>query len=72
MQQAPFYVLTGVDAPAVLVEFGFISHAEESRKLARPEYRDRVALAIADGVRAFLAQTAVRDRRPPVASSTAP
>jgi N-acetylmuramoyl-L-alanine amidase len=72
VQQAPFYVLTGVDAPAVLVEFGFISHPEESRKLARPEYRDRVAQAIADGVRAFLAQTAVRDRRPPVASSTSP
>lgn len=72
VQQAPFYVLTGVDAPAVLVEFGFISHPEESRKLARPEYRDRVAQAIADGVRAFLAQTAVRDRRPPVASSTPP
>jgi len=72
VQQAPFYVLTGVEAPAVLVEFGFISHPEECRKLARPEYRDRIAQAIADGVKAFLAQTAVRDRRPPVASSTPP
>lgn len=71
VQQAPFYVLTGVEAPAVLVEFGFISHPEECRKLARPEYRDRIAQAVADGVLAFLAQTAVRDRRP-VASSTAP
>ena len=71
VQQAPFYVLTGVEAPAVLVEFGFISHPEECRKLARPEYRDRIAQAIADGVLAFLAQTAVRDRRP-VASSTPP
>jgi len=71
VQQAPFFVLTGVEAPAVLVEFGFISHPEESRRLARPEYRDRIAQAIADGVRAFLTQTATRDRRPPVAS-TAP
>ena len=55
---------------AVLVEFGFISHPEESRKLARPEYRDRIAQAIADGVVAFLAQTAARDRRP--VASTAP
>ncbi|HZX43834.1 MAG TPA: N-acetylmuramoyl-L-alanine amidase [Myxococcaceae bacterium] len=70
VQQAPFYVLTGVEAPAVLVEFGFISHPEESRKLARPEYRDRIAQAIADGLRAFLAQTAARDRRP--VASTAP
>jgi len=72
VQQAPFYVLTGVEAPAVLVEFGFISHPEESKKLARPEYRDRIAQAIADGVLAFLAQTAVRDRRPPVASTAPP
>jgi N-acetylmuramoyl-L-alanine amidase len=72
VQQAPFYVLTGVDAPAVLVEFGFISHPEESRKLARPEYRDRIAQAIADGVKAFLTQTATRDRRPSVASTTPP
>src|SRR5215468_541109 len=70
VQQAPFYVLTGVEAPAVLVEFGFISHPEESRRLARPEYRDRIAQAIADGVLAFLAQTAARDRRP--VASTAP
>ena len=72
VQQAPFYVLTGVEAPAVLVEFGFISHPEESRKLARPEYRDRIAQSIADGVVAFLAQTAARDRRPPVASTAPP
>jgi N-acetylmuramoyl-L-alanine amidase len=72
VQQAPFYVLTGVEAPAVLVEFGFISHPEESKKLAKPEYRDRIAQSIADGLLAFLAQTAARDRRPPVASSTAP
>jgi N-acetylmuramoyl-L-alanine amidase len=71
VQQAPFYVLMGVEAPAVLVEFGFISHPEESRKLARPEYRDRLAQSIADGVRAFLATTTTRDRRP-VASSSAP
>jgi N-acetylmuramoyl-L-alanine amidase len=72
VQQAPFYVLTGVEAPAVLVEFGFISHPEESKKLAKPEYRDRIAQSIADGLLAFLTQTAARDRRPPVASSTAP
>ncbi|HUM10595.1 MAG TPA: N-acetylmuramoyl-L-alanine amidase [Myxococcaceae bacterium] len=71
VQQAPFYVLTGVEAPAVLVEFGFISHPEESRKLSRPEYRDRIAQAIADGLRAFLAQVTARDRRP-VASTEPP
>jgi N-acetylmuramoyl-L-alanine amidase len=71
VQQAPFFVLTGVEAPAVLVEFGFISHPEESKKLARPEYREQLARAIADGVKAFLEQTSARDRRP-VASTSAP
>ena len=71
VQQAPFFVLTGVDAPAVLVEFGFISHPEESKKLGRPEYREQLARAIADGVKAFLEQTSARDRRP-VASTSAP
>jgi N-acetylmuramoyl-L-alanine amidase len=71
VQQAPFFVLTGVEAPAVLVEFGFISHPEESRKLGRPEYREQVARAIADGVKAFLEATTARDRRP-VASTSAP
>ena len=71
VQQAPFFVLTGVEAPAVLVEFGFISHPEESRKLGQAEYRERIAQAIADGVRAFLTQVAARDRRP-VASTARP
>src|SRR5262249_60352200 len=72
VQQAPFFVLTGVEAPAVLVEFGFISHPEESRRLARPPYPDRIAQAIARGVRAFLAPHAPPDRRPPGASPSAP
>ena len=71
VQQAPFFVLTGVDAPAVLVEFGFISHPEESKRLGRPEYREQLARAIADGVKVFLEQTSARDRRP-VASTSAP
>src|SRR6516164_9049621 len=71
VQQAPFFVLTGVEAPAVLVEFGFISHPEESKKLGRPEYREQLARAIADGVKAFLETTTARDRRP-VASTSAP
>ena len=55
----------------MLVEFGFISHPEESKKLGRPEYREQLARAIADGVKAFLETTTARDRRP-VASTSAP
>ncbi len=35
VHQAPFYVLTGVGAPAVLIEVGYISHPEEGKRLGR-------------------------------------
>lgn len=57
VKQAPFYVLAGARMPAVLLEVGFISHEEESRKLASRAYQERIAEAVADGVRAFRAET---------------
>src|SRR5262249_61087862 len=38
VQQAPLYVLTGVDAPAILVEAGVISHPEEAKRLQDTQY----------------------------------
>ena len=54
VQQAPFVVLMGVDAPAILVEAGFISHPEEGKKLRAARYQEALAEAIAQGVDAFL------------------
>ncbi len=65
VQQAPFYVLMGLDAPAVLVEIGFISHPDEGAKLADAEYQTKVAQAIADGVQTFLLQINGRDAKTP-------
>jgi N-acetylmuramoyl-L-alanine amidase len=65
VQQAPFYVLMGLDAPAVLVEIGFISHPEEGVKLSDPAYQTRVAEAIAVGVQTFLLQIGGRDAKTP-------
>lgn len=53
VKKAPFYVLTGAIMPAVLVETAFITHAEESRRLADPRYRKRTAEALVRGVEAF-------------------
>ncbi len=61
VQQAPFYVLMGLDAPAVLVEVGFVSHPEEGRQLADAAYQDKLAAAISQGVQKFLAQLEARD-----------
>lgn len=73
VQQAPFYVLMGVEAPAILVEVGFISHPKESERLVSPEYQEKVARAIALGVGSFLAEVQARDRRPgKVAAPAAP
>jgi N-acetylmuramoyl-L-alanine amidase len=57
VKQAPFYVLAGARMPAVLVEVGFISHEAEAAKLRTREYRDRIADAVVDGIRAFRAET---------------
>lgn len=42
--------------PAALVECGFMSTPEELDRLARPEYQDRLARGIAEGILAYLAQ----------------
>ncbi len=61
VQQAPFYVLMGLEAPAVLVEVGFISHPEEAKKLGDAAYQQKLAAAISAGVKRFLELVAVRD-----------
>lgn len=63
VHQAPFYVLNGLDAPAILVEVGYLTHPEECQKLASPAYQDVLARAIAQGVKAFLSQTGRREGR---------
>jgi len=61
VQQAPFYVLMGLEAPAVLVEVGFVSHPEEAKQLADAAYQAKLAQAITAGVKGFLAQLEARD-----------
>jgi N-acetylmuramoyl-L-alanine amidase len=53
VKQAPFVVLMGVQMPAALVEIGFITNPTEERDLASPQYRDRVADALARAVFEF-------------------
>ena len=53
VKQAPFYVLAGARMPSVLLELGFISHPEESRKLRSPAYQEALARAVAEGIKAW-------------------
>lgn len=59
--QAPFFVLTGVEAPAVLIEVGYISHPQEGAQLGRAEYQDKLVGAITEGVKGFLGELRKRD-----------
>lgn len=56
IKQAPFRVLAGATMPAVLVEIGFISHAEEEKKLRSATFQETVANAIAKAVEEFFAR----------------
>ncbi len=51
-RSAGFYVLLAPDVPAVLLELGFLSNAEDAARLADPKARARVAEAIAEAVAA--------------------
>jgi N-acetylmuramoyl-L-alanine amidase len=53
---APFVVLLGVEAPAVLVEVSCISNRSEEEKLRSSAYRDQVALCLDQGIRRYLDQ----------------
>jgi N-acetylmuramoyl-L-alanine amidase len=53
-KEALFYVLLGTKMPAILVESGFLSNAEEEKRLDSPGYQEDVARAIASGVQGFL------------------
>lgn len=50
VERANFWVLRSPDVPSMLVETGFITNAEDERKLNDPAFRNRLAEVIARGV----------------------
>ncbi len=50
LKSARFYVLKGVVAPAVLVEVGYITNADDFARLGTPEYRAKIAGQITKGI----------------------
>lgn len=45
-----YYVLKKVSCPAVLIETGFLSNAEDRRKLTSNDYQKKLAIAIKEGI----------------------
>ena len=50
----PFYVLHGANMPSVLVEVAFLSNPMEAQRIRSPEYREKIAHALYDGIRKYI------------------
>lgn len=53
VRQANFYVLKGVNSPAILVEMGYISSNKDRGRLSNGTVRDRMAQGIYNGIRDY-------------------
>ena len=53
VRQAPFTVLMGATMPAILVEVGFISNAEEEARFKDDAYKDKVVEALVRAIGSF-------------------
>jgi len=53
IKKGPFYVLYTAKMPCVLVEVSYISNPEEERLLSLSTYRERLAIAIARGIKRY-------------------
>jgi N-acetylmuramoyl-L-alanine amidase len=53
VRRARFEVLRGANCPAILIEGGFLTNQTEEQQVMNPEYRNRLAEAIARGILAY-------------------
>lgn len=54
VRKAPFVVLIGADMPSILTEIAFLSNPADEQMLKKPEYRQRVAEGLYQGVVNYL------------------
>lgn len=54
IKQAPFYVISQGHIPSVLIEIGFLSHAQESRQLKDLRYQKEIAEIIHQAILKYL------------------
>jgi N-acetylmuramoyl-L-alanine amidase len=50
VKRSPLVVLIGAQMPAVLVEIGFVSNSREEQMLKKPEYRQKIAEGLFQGL----------------------
>ncbi len=64
VEQASFAVLKAHDVPSILVETAFISNPEEEKRLNDEDYQDKLARALLDGIRDYVAKHPPRPASP--------
>jgi N-acetylmuramoyl-L-alanine amidase len=64
VKKGPFYVLFLSSMPSVLVESGFVTHADEARRLRDDRYVDALAEQIAQGLADYRGGSAIAARAP--------
>ena len=64
VEQASFAVLKAPDVPSILVETAFISNPKEEKRLNDEAYQDKLAHAILDGIRDYVAKHPPRPTSP--------
>jgi N-acetylmuramoyl-L-alanine amidase len=55
VKKAPFVVLIGANMPSILAEISFVTNPDDAEQLRAPEYRERVAESLFNGVARYAA-----------------
>ena len=64
VEQASFAVLKAPDVPSILVETAFISNPQEEKRLNDDAYQDKLARALLEGIRDYVAKHPPRPSSP--------
>jgi N-acetylmuramoyl-L-alanine amidase len=76
VKKAPFVVLIGADMPSILSEISFLSNPADEKLLKQPEYRQRVAEGLYQGIASYLqslnSMTLNQDSTSPTRKAPAP
>lgn len=62
LKRQSFFVLRETSCPAVLLEFGFLSNSDETRRMLDPEWQEQSAAAVAAGIAAYAKKVDILDQ----------
>ena len=63
MFKSQFYVINHTEAPAILVEIGFISNENEREAISAQKRQTEIAKAITEGIMEYLKNKGAKDKK---------